>query len=86
MAELFSPLQQVVLKPHFRSSLIPLPIASVPFSRIAMDLVGPLPKINRGQQYIMLILDYATRYPEANPLRTMAIKGIAHELVMLFSK
>lgn len=50
-----------------------------------MDLVGSLPKSNRGHQYILVILDYATRYPEAFLLRTMATKGIAHELVMLFS-
>ncbi|KAF1388735.1 hypothetical protein PFLUV_G00065720 [Perca fluviatilis] len=78
--------QMVAPKPHFRSPLVPMPIISVPFSRIAMDLVGPLPKSNRGHQYILVILDYATRYPEAIPLRTMATKGIARELVMLFSR
>ena len=78
--------QQVALKPHFRGPLIPLPIISVPFSRIAMDLVGPLPKSSRGHQYILVILDYATRYPEAIPLRTMASKGIARELVLMFSR
>jgi hypothetical protein len=51
-----------------------------------MDLVGPLPKSNRGHQYILAIVDYATRYPEAIPLRTMATKGITRELVMLFSR
>jgi hypothetical protein len=74
---------QVAPKPHFRSPLIPYP---VPFSRIPMDLVGPLPKSNRGHQYILVILDYATRYPEAIPLCTMDTKGITHELVMLFSR
>ena len=51
-----------------------------------MDLVGPLPKSSRGHQYILVILDYATRYPEAIPLRTMASKGIARELVLMFSR
>ncbi|KAJ8356897.1 hypothetical protein SKAU_G00196910 [Synaphobranchus kaupii] len=32
------------------------------------------------------MLDYATRYPEAIPLRTMATKGIARELMLLFSR
>jgi len=50
-----------------------------------MDLVGPLPRSSLGHQYILVILDYATRYPEAIPLRTMATKGIARELMMLFS-
>ena len=78
--------QQVAPKPLFRGPLIPLPIISVPFSRIAVDLVGPLPKSSRGHQYILVILDYATRYPEAIPLRTMASKGIARELVLMFSR
>jgi hypothetical protein len=55
----------VAPKPHFLSPLIPLPIISVPFSRIAMDLVRPLLKNNRVHQNILVILDYATRYPEA---------------------
>ncbi|KAJ8368734.1 hypothetical protein SKAU_G00087620 [Synaphobranchus kaupii] len=78
--------QQVAPQPHLRSPLIPLPIISVPFSRIGMDLVGPLPRSSRGHQYILVVLDYATRYPEAIPLRTMATKGIARELMLLFSR
>ncbi|KAJ8359251.1 hypothetical protein SKAU_G00157760 [Synaphobranchus kaupii] len=78
--------QLVAPRPHLRSPLIPLPIISVPFSRIGMDLVGPLPRSSRGHQYILVVLDYATRYPEAIPLRTMATKGIARELMLLFSR
>ncbi|KAJ8376080.1 hypothetical protein SKAU_G00066600 [Synaphobranchus kaupii] len=78
--------QQVVPRPHQKSPLIPLPIISGPFSRIGMDLVGPLPRSSRGHQYILVVLDYATRYPEAIPLRTMATKGIARELMLLFSR
>ncbi|KAJ8353788.1 hypothetical protein SKAU_G00213550 [Synaphobranchus kaupii] len=78
--------QQVAPQPHMRSPLIPLPIISVPFSRIGMDLVGPLPRSSRGHQYILVVLDYATRYPETIPLRTIATKGIARELMLLFSR
>ena len=76
----------VAPRPNVRSPLIPLPLIAVPFSRIAMDLVGPLPRSARGHQYILVIMDYATRYPEAIPLRTMASKGIARELMLLFSR
>ncbi|CAJ0960675.1 unnamed protein product [Ranitomeya imitator] len=58
----------------------------VPFERIAMDLVGPLVKSARGHQYILVILDYATRYPEAIPLRNSSSKSIARELVHVFSR
>jgi len=41
-----------------------------PFERIAMEIVGPLPRSRKGNQYIYIyiyICDYATRYPEAIP-------------------
>lgn len=73
-------------KPAFRNPLVPLPIIETPFERIAMDIVGPLPKSARGHQYILVVLDYATRYPEAIPLRTMASKNIAKEIMLMFSR
>ena len=48
--------------------MVPLPIISEPFSRIAMDIVGPLPRSHSGMKYILVIYDYATRYPEEIPL------------------
>ena len=53
---------------------------------IAMDQVGPLAKSNQGHQYILVILDYATKYPEAILMCTMATEEITCELVMLFSR
>ncbi len=68
------------------SPLIPLPIIEVPFERIGMDLVGPLPKSARGHEHILVIVDYATRYPEAIPLRKATAKTIAQELFLLSSR
>ena len=45
--------------------LIPLPIISEPFSWIAMDIVGPLLCSHTGNRYILVLCDYATRYPDA---------------------
>lgn len=67
---------------HFRSPLVPLPIIEVPFERIGMDLVGPVVKSARGHQHILVILDYATRYPRAIPLSNTNAK----ELVQVFSR
>ncbi|KAL0199892.1 hypothetical protein M9458_003079, partial [Cirrhinus mrigala] len=66
--------------------LIPLPIIDVPFERIGMDLIGPLPKSAREHEHILVIVDYATRYPEAVPLRKATAKAIAQELFLLFSR
>lgn len=43
----------------------------------------PLPKSARGHQYILVMLDYATRYPEAIPLRKATAKQVAKELLLL---
>ena len=66
--------------------LIPLPIIEEPFQRIAMDLVGPLPQSRSGNKYILVICDYATRYPEAIPLRSIDAEHIAEELIKVFSR
>ncbi len=78
--------QKTSPKPPPPTPLIPLPIIEVPFERIGMDLVGPLPKSARGHEHILVIVDYATRYPEAIPLRKATAKNIAHELFMLCSR
>uniref|UniRef100_A0A8C1WPE3 ribonuclease H n=1 Tax=Cyprinus carpio TaxID=7962 RepID=A0A8C1WPE3_CYPCA len=51
-----------------------------------MDLVGPLPKSARGHEHILVIVDYATQYPEAIPLHKATSKAIAQELFLLCSR
>ncbi len=66
--------------------LIPLPIISEPFKKIAMDIVGPLPRSRAGNIYILVICDYATRYLEAIPLRSIDAAHIAEELIKVFAR
>lgn len=69
-----------------RAHLQPLPIIDTPFERIGMDVVGPLEKSSSGNRYILVICDYATRYPEAFPLRSVKAKQVANCLLHLFSR
>ena len=69
-----------------KAPLISLPIIDVPFSRIAMDVVGPLERSRAGHRYILVICDYATRYPEAFPLRNTKARQVANCLIQLFSR
>ena len=69
-----------------RAPLIPLPIMEEPFQRIATDIVGPLPRSRSGKRYTLVVCDYATRYPEALPLRSIDAEHVAEELVLLFSR
>ena len=54
-----------------RVPLVPLSIMTEPFQRIAMDVVGPLPMIRMGNKYILVVCDYATRFPEAFALKSI---------------
>ena len=48
-----------------------MPLIDKPFKRVAIDLVGPIsPTSEEGHRYIMTLVDFATRYPEAVPLKT----------------
>ena len=65
--------------------LIPLPVMEVPFQRIEMDVVGPLPRSRTGNRFVLVVVDHATRYPEAIPLRTVDAEQIAEALMGFFS-
>ncbi|XP_041467568.1 uncharacterized protein LOC121417899 [Lytechinus variegatus] len=63
------------------------PLIDTPFKRVAIDLVGPLdPKTDRGNRYILTLVDYATRYPEAIPLPNIETERIAEALLEIFSR
>ena len=66
--------------------LIPLPVMQEPFERIAMDVVGPLPRSRRGNQYTVIVCMYATRYPEAMTLQKVDAGSVAEQLIQLFSR
>ena len=64
-----------------------MPIIEQPFKRVTIDIIGPLtPKSENGHKYILTIVDYATKYPEAITLRTITTKSIADALVPVFSR
>ncbi len=57
-----------------KAPLRPLPLMQVPFERIGMDLIGPLERSARGHRFALVLVDYATRYPEAVALRNISAK------------
>lgn len=59
------------------ASLIPMPIINVPFEQVGMDLVGSLPKSAQRHKYMLVLVNYATRYPEAIPLHKATLKNTA---------
>uniref|UniRef100_A0A1X7UKH3 Integrase catalytic domain-containing protein n=1 Tax=Amphimedon queenslandica TaxID=400682 RepID=A0A1X7UKH3_AMPQE len=71
-------------KQESRKHLIPLPIIEELFSRVTMDIVGPFHKSRAGFKYVLVLCDYATRYPEAVPLKSIDAEHVAEELIKTF--
>jgi len=64
-----------------------MPIVDTPFERVAVDLVGPIfPATERGTKYILTMMDYATRYPEAVHLNDIQAQTVAEALVNMFTR
>uniref|UniRef100_A0A8C1GUB2 Gypsy retrotransposon integrase-like protein 1 n=1 Tax=Cyprinus carpio TaxID=7962 RepID=A0A8C1GUB2_CYPCA len=77
---------QLVNPPAPKAPLRPLPLMQVPFERIGMDLIGPLERSARGHHFALVIIDYATRYPEAVALRNISAKSVADAPFRLISR
>ena len=64
-----------------------MPLIDQPFKRVAVDLVGPIShRSENGHQYILTLVDYATRYPEAIALKRIDTPTVAEALVDMFSR
>ena len=66
--------------------MMPLAVIAEPFHRIVTDIVGPLPRSRSGNRYELVVCDYATRYWEAVPLRSIEAEVIAEQLMKLFTR
>lgn len=64
-----------------------LPIITEPFSRVAVDIVGPLsPPTSQGHRYVLTLIDFATGFPEAAPLKEVTSISVAEALLEMFSR
>ena len=64
-----------------------LPLIDTPFSRVAVDLVGPIhPSSDKGNRFILTMMDYATRYPEAKALKYIDSNTVAEALFQMFCR
>ncbi len=59
-----------------KAPLRPLSLVEFPFERIGMDLIGPLERSACRHRFAFVLVDYATRYPEAVPLRNISAKSV----------
>jgi len=59
--------QRTISKKHVpKVPLGKIPVIEISFKRVAVNLIGDMfPASSRGYRYILTVVDYATRYPEA---------------------
>ena len=68
-----------------RAPLQKMPIINTPFQKVSIDLIGPLsPVTERGNRWILTLVDSATRYPEAVALQTTNTVEVAEKLLGIF--
>ena len=60
-------------------------MATIPFERVAVDLVGPFPVAVGGYKFLLMCIDTATRWPETIPIKTSTAKTITNHLTNIFS-
>ena len=47
-----------------------------PFHKIGIDIKGPLPITKEGNRYIIVAMDYLTKWPEAKAIKNMKAETV----------
>ncbi|XP_050030532.2 uncharacterized protein [Dermacentor andersoni] len=64
-----------------------MPLVDTPFRKVAIDILGPLkPATRKSNRYILTLVDYATRFPEAIALPSIETERVAEALLQIFSR
>ena len=73
-----------VERPQPKAPLQPISSMGDPFKKVGIDIIGPLDMTKSKKRYILVAVDYATRFPVAIPLSNIRSSTIADELIGLF--
>ncbi|GFN97038.1 reverse transcriptase [Plakobranchus ocellatus] len=69
-----------------RAPLQKMPVITTPFHRLAIDLVGPLAKSDRGHSFILTVVDVATRWVEAVAVKETTTEMVAEALLTIYAR
>ena len=67
--------QEASREDQARAPLQPLQCEGEPFTKVAFDLVGPLPRSLSGYKYVVTMMDLYTQYPAAVSLKSELVVG-----------
>jgi hypothetical protein len=54
------------------------------FDRVAIDIAGPFPHSDRGNRYLLIAVDYFTKWPEVYPIPYQEASTVADALATNF--
>ena len=77
--------QRAGRKDKARAPLQPLQCESEPFSKVAFDLVGPLPRSTSGYKYVLTMMDLYSKFPAAIPLKKVDNLTVIEAMMEVFS-
>jgi len=55
-------------------------------AQVGIDLIGPLPVTAKGNRFIVTLVDYFSKWPEAEALPNKTAKGVAMFLFKLMCR
>ncbi|XP_055899833.1 uncharacterized protein LOC129928659 [Biomphalaria glabrata] len=61
-------------------------VITTPFYKVATDIIGPLELTDNKNRYILTVVDVATRWPEAIPLRNINTETVIEALTSIFCR
>ena len=58
--------------------------AGIPMERVHINFIGPMPKITKGNQHILMMVDQFTKWIECVPLPSQTPEVTAHAAICDF--
>ena len=59
-------------------------VVGMPMERVAIDVTGPLVRSTKGNRYLLVVMDYSLKWPEAYVLPNQEAKTVATVIVNEF--
>ena len=72
--------------PRPRKPLKPIDVQPIPFHMVGIDIVGPLKTTKHGNRYILSVIDYYTKYAEAEALPNQLAETVVRALETIFAR
>ena len=64
-----------------------MPLIDTPFKRVAVDIIGLIaPLSEAGHRYILILVNYATTYPEVVPPKKINTEAVGEALLDIYSR